>query len=137
VVNYTEDGYRDRLKELTGGRGVDVIYDPVGGDLMDPSLRSMAWNGRYLVVGFASGEIPKIPANLTLLKGCAVVGVFWGQFRRNEPQVEAENFRRLFELHAEDRIKPVISQTFPLAQARDALAVLAGRKVKGKIVLTV
>lgn len=137
LVNYAEDGYRDRLKELTGGRGVDVVYDPVGGDLMDPSLRSMAWNGRYLVVGFASGEIPKIPANLTLLKGCAVVGVFWGQFRRNEPEREAENFRRLFELHAEGRIRPVISQTFPLAQARDALAVLSDRKVKGKIVLTV
>lgn len=137
VVNYTEDGYRDRLKELTGGRGVDVVYDPVGGDLMDPSLRSMAWKGRYLVVGFASGEIPKIPANLTLLKGCSVVGVFWGQFRRNEPEVEAENFRRLFALHAEGRIKPAISATYPLAQARDALAVLADRKVKGKIVLTV
>ncbi|MEQ8397750.1 NADPH:quinone oxidoreductase family protein [Thalassobaculum sp.] len=137
LVNYAEDGYRDRLKELTGGRGVDVVYDPVGGDLMDPSLRSMAWNGRYLVVGFASGEIPRIPANLTLLKGCAVVGVFWGQFRRNEPEREAENFRRLFELHAEGRIRPVISQTFPLAQARDALAVLSDRKVKGKIVLTV
>ncbi len=137
TVNYTEDGYRDRLKELTGGRGVDVVYDPVGGDLLDPSLRSMAWNGRYLVVGFASGEIPRIPANLTLLKGCSVVGVFWGQFRRNEPELDAENFRRLFALHAEGRISPVISATFPLERAREALAVLSGRAAKGKVVLTV
>lgn len=137
LVNYTEDGYRDRLKELTGGRGVDVVYDPVGGDLFEPSLRSMAWNGRYLVVGFASGEIPKVPANLTLLKGCAVVGVFWGQFRRTEPEADAENFRRLFELHAAGRIKPLISATYPLAQAKDALHALAERRVTGKIVLTV
>lgn len=137
LVNYTEDGYRDRLKELTGGRGVDVVYDPVGGGLFEPSLRSMAWNGRYLVVGFASGEIPKVAANLTLLKGCSVVGVFWGQFRRTEPEVDAENFRRLFELHAAGKIRPLISATYPLEQAREALAVLTERKVKGKVVLTV
>ena len=137
TVNYTEDGYRDRLKELTCGRGVDVVYDPVGGDLLDPSLRSMAWNGRYLVVGFASGEIPRIPANLTLLKGCSVVGVFWGQFRRNEPELDAGNFRSLFALHAEGRIRPVISATFPLERAREALAVLSGRAAMGKVVLTV
>ena len=137
TVNYTEDGYRDSLKQLTGGRGVDVVYDPVGGDLLDPSLRSMAWNGRYLVVGFASGEIPRIPANLTLLKGCSVVGVFWGQFRRNEPELDAVNFRKLFALHAEKRIRPVISATFPLERAREALAVLSGRAAMGKVVLTV
>lgn len=137
LINYSEPGYRDRIKELTGGRGVDVVYDPVGGDLLDPSLRSTAWNGRYLVVGFASGEIPKIPANLTLLKGCAVVGVFWGQFRRNEPEVDAENFRELFALHAAGRISPVISATYPLAKAVDALHALAERRVTGKIVLTV
>lgn len=137
TVDYSRDGYRDRLKELTSGRGVDVVYDPVGGDLLDPSLRSMAWNGRYLVVGFASGEIPRIPANLTLLKGCSVVGVFWGQFRRNEPEADAENFRRLFDLHAAGRIRPVVSATYPLAEAREALAVLSGRKVTGKVVLTV
>ena len=137
VLNYAEDGYRDRLKELTGGRGVDLVYDPVGGALFEPTLRSMAWNGRYLVVGFASGEIPKVPANLTLLKGCAVVGVFWGQFRRNEPEADAENFRRLFALHAEGRLRPVISATYPLERAREALAALTGRTVKGKVVLTV
>lgn len=136
LVNYSEDGYRDRLKELTGGRGIDVVYDPVGGTLFEPSLRSMAWNGRYLVVGFASGEIPKVPANLTLLKGCAVVGVFWGQFRRNEPELDAENFRKLFELHAAGRIKPLISATYPLERAKEALHVLAERRVTGKIVLT-
>lgn len=136
VVNYAEDGYRDRLKELTGGRGVDVAYDPVGGALFEPTLRSMAWGGRHLVVGFASGEIPKVPANLTLLKGCSVVGVFWGQFRRNEPDVDAENFRRLFALHAEGRLRPVISATYPLERAREALAALTARSVKGKVVLT-
>ena len=137
LVNYSEDGYRDRLKELTGGRGIDVVYDPVGGALFEPSLRSMAWNGRYLVVGFASGEIPKVPANLTLLKGCAVVGVFWGQFRRTEPELDAENFRALFELHAAGRIKPLVSATYPLERAKEALHALAERRVTGKIVLTV
>jgi len=136
LVNYSEDGYRDRLKELTGGRGIDVVYDPVGGTLFEPSLRSMAWNGRYLVVGFASGEIPKVPANLTLLKGCAVVGVFWGQFRRNEPELDAENFRNLFELHAAGKIKPLISASYPLERAKEALHALAERRVTGKIVLT-
>lgn len=137
LVNYSEDGYRDRLKELTGGRGVDVVYDPVGGAIFEPSLRSMAWNGRYLVVGFASGDIPKVPANLTLLKGCAVVGVFWGQFRRNEPELDADNYRRLFALHADGKISPVISATYPLERAREALHALAERRVTGKVVLTV
>lgn len=137
TVNYVEDGFRDRLKELTGGRGVDVVYDPVGGDLLQPSLRSMAWNGRYLVVGFASGEIPKVPANLTLLKGCSVVGVFWGQFRRNEPEVDRANFEALFALHAEGKIAPLVSATYPLEKARDALAALSARAVTGKLVLTV
>jgi len=137
TVNYAEPGFRDRLKELTGGRGVDVVYDPVGGELTELSLRSLAWNGRHLVVGFASGEIPRIPANLTLLKGCSVVGVFWGQFRRTEAAVDAENFRRLFALHAEGKITPVVSATYPLERARDALAALSGRAAIGKIVLTV
>ncbi len=137
TVNYAEDGFRDRLKELTGGRGVDVVYDPVGGDLLQPSLRSMAWNGRYLVVGFASGEIPKVPANLTLLKGCSVVGVFWGQFRRNEPEVDRANFEALFALHAEGKIAPLVSATYPLEKARNALAALSARAVTGKLVLTV
>jgi len=136
-VNYAEDGFRDRLKELTGGRGVDVVYDPVGGALLQPSLRSMAWNGRYLVVGFASGEIPQVPANLTLLKGCSVVGVFWGQFRRTEPDVDRANFEALFEMHAAGRIRPLVSATYPLDQARDALAALSARSVTGKLVLTV
>lgn len=137
LVNYSEDGYRDRLKALTDGRGVDVAYDPVGGALFEPTLRSMAWNGRHLVVGFASGEIPKVPANLTLLKGCAVVGVFWGQFRRTERDLDAANFRELFALHAAGRIRPLVSATYPLERAREALHDLAERRVTGKIVLTV
>ena len=137
LVNYAEEGFRDRLKAATDGRGVDVVYDPVGGDLLQPSLRSMAWNGRYLVVGFASGDIPQIPANLTLLKGCSVVGVFWGQFRRNEPEVDAANFQALFDLHAAGRITPLVSATYPLEEATAALRALADRRVTGKVVLTV
>lgn len=135
-INYSLDGYRDRIKELTDGRGVDVIYDPVGGALFEPSLRSLAWGGRHLVVGFASGEIPKVPANLTLLKGCSVVGVFWGYFHRNQNALSVENFRHLFALHAEGRIKPLISTTYPLERTRDALTALSTRQVTGKVVVT-
>ncbi len=137
LVSYAGEGFRDRLKEITDGRGVDVVYDPVGGDLLQPALRSMAWNGRYLVVGFASGDIPQIPANLTLLKGCSVVGVFWGQFRRNEPEVDAANFRALFDLHAAGKITPLVSATYPLEDARKALRALNDRTVTGKLVLKV
>ena len=140
-INYaTEDGgkeMREKIKELTGGKGVDVVYDPVGGPYSEPALRSMAWRGRFLVVGFAAGDIPKIPLNLTLLKGCAIVGVFWGDFARREPKAFAESIGQLGIWFREGKLKPHVSQTFPLEQAVDALQLMAARKVKGKVVLTV
>ena len=140
-INYaTEDGgkeMREKIKELTGGKGVDVVYDPVGGAYSEPALRSTAWRGRFLVVGFAAGDIPKIPLNLTLLKGCSIVGVFWGDFARREPKAFAESIGQLGKWFREGKLKPHVSQTFPLAQAVDALKLMAARKVKGKVVLTV
>jgi NADPH2:quinone reductase len=127
---------RARIKALTGGNGPDVIYDPVGGAYTEPALRSIAWRGRLLVVGFATGEIPKIPLNLTLLKGCSIVGVFWGEFTRREPQQFAESVQRLFRWYGEGKLKPHISERFPLDRAADALTRMAERKVTGKLVLT-
>lgn len=137
LIDYSQVELKEAVKGLTGGKGADVIYDPVGGDLFDQATRCINWKGRLLVVGFASGRIPQFPANLALLKGSAVVGVFWGSFREREPEVNAENFRQLFKLHAEGRIKPLISQTFPLEKAAEALRVFIERKAVGKLVLTV
>jgi NADPH2:quinone reductase len=137
TINYATEDLRERIKALTGGAGPDVIYDPVGGPYTEPALRSIAWRGRLLVVGFAAGEIPKIPLNLTLLKGCAIVGVFWGEFTRREPQRFAESMQRLGRWYAEGRLKPHISATFPLERAAEALTRLANREVTGKVVLTV
>ncbi len=136
TINYGGESLRDRIKELTGGRGVDVVFDPVGGDHLEAAVRSAAWRGRVLVVGFAAGAIPKIPANLVLLKGCALVGVFWGAFRGREPDVDAANFRRLFAWHKEGRLRPLIGTVRPLEEASAALRALADRTAIGKIVLT-
>jgi NADPH2:quinone reductase len=137
TINYTADDLRDRVKAITNGRGVDVVYDPVGGAYTEPALRSLAWRGRLLVVGFAAGEIPKIPLNLTLLKGCSIVGVFWGEFTRREPQRFAESMQQLGRWYADGKLKPHVSQTYPLERAADALTAMANRQVKGKVVLTV
>jgi NADPH2:quinone reductase len=137
TINYASEDLRERIKDLTDNRGPDVIYDPVGGPYTEPALRSIAWRGRLLVVGFAAGDIPKIPLNLTLLKGCAIVGVFWGEFARREPARFAESIGQLGRWFADGRIKPHISATFPLDRAADALALMAARKVTGKVVLTV
>ncbi len=136
TVNYASESLRDRLKEITGGKGVDVAFDPVGGDYLEQAVRASAWRGRVLVVGFASGGIPKVPANLLLLKGSSLVGVFWGAFRQKEPEVEAANFHRLFEWHADGRLHPRIGQVLPLEQAPAALRSLLDRTAIGKIVLT-
>jgi NADPH:quinone reductase len=136
TLNYATEDLRERVKALTGGAGADVVYDPVGGNYTELALRSIAWRGRLLVVGFAAGEIPRIPLNLTLLKGCSIVGVFWGDFTRREPQHFAEAMARLGRWYAEGRLKPHISATFPLDRAADALALMAARKVTGKVVLT-
>ncbi|MDH0288818.1 NADPH:quinone oxidoreductase family protein [Pseudomonas sp. GD04087] len=137
LINYSEGSLKDKLKEITGGQGVDVIYDPVGGELFEEAFRSIAWNGRMLVVGFASGTIPALPANLTLLKGASLVGVFWGSFAQRQPQDNAANFQQLFKWFAEGKIKPLVSQTFPLEKAADAINHLGQRKAVGKVVVTV
>jgi NADPH2:quinone reductase len=135
VINYLTEDLRERIKTLTSGRGVDVIVDPVGGPYTEPALRSMAWRGRLLVVGFAAGEIPRIPLNLTLLKGCAIVGVFWGDYVRREPESFRASVAQLGEWYAEGKIKPHISATFPLDRAAQALDLMAARKVVGKVVI--
>lgn len=138
LINYSAESLRDRLKELTGGQGVDVIYDPVGGKLFEEAFRSIAWNGRMLVVGFAAGgDIPALPANLPLLKGAALVGVFWGAFAQRQPQDNAANFEQLFAWHAEGRLRPLISQRFALEQTAAAIAQLGQRKAVGKLVVQV
>lgn len=136
LINYTEEDFRGRLKEITDGKGVDVVYDPVGGDLFEPAVRSTGWNGRILVVGFAGGYIPKLPVNLTLLKGSSVVGVFWGEFTRRQPADSAQNNKELMEMFLQGKVKPHVSQTFPLERAADALNVLQNRQAKGKLVIT-
>jgi NADPH:quinone reductase len=136
IVTYGEGPpLKDQVKELTGGAGADVIYDAVGGDVFEQSLRCIAWDGRLLVVGFAGGTIPSAKANLILLKGCSVVGVFWGAFAAREPQRNAENFQRLFEMYEKNQLRPHISHRFPLERAADALEALVRREVVGKAVL--
>jgi NADPH2:quinone reductase len=135
-INYATEDLRERIKALTEGRGVDVVYDPVGGPYSEPAFRSLAWRGRLLVVGFAAGDIPKLPLNLALLKGASVVGVFWGDFTRREPRQFADSVRQLGEWDRQGKLRPHVSQTFPLEQAAEALKLMAARQVKGKIVLT-
>jgi len=137
TINYTTEDLRERIKALTHGAGVDVVYDPVGGAYTELALRSMAWRGRLLVIGFAAGDIPKIPLNLPLLKGLSIVGVYWGEWTRREPENFAEAMARLGGWYAEGHLKPHISATFPLERAADALTLMAARKVTGKVVLTV
>ncbi|HWU74936.1 MAG TPA: NADPH:quinone oxidoreductase family protein [Rhodanobacter sp.] len=134
-INYTDEDLRERIKVLTEDRGVNVVYDPVGGDFTEPALRCVSWRGRYLVVGFAAGDIPKIPINLLLLKGSSLVGVFWGEFMRREPALNAENIGQLLGWLRERRIQPLISCRYPLAQAPQALDALLGRQAIGKLVV--
>ncbi|MDX8443347.1 NADPH:quinone oxidoreductase family protein [Mesorhizobium australafricanum] len=135
LVNYSEQSLKDRVKELTGGSGADVVYDPVGGELFEQALRATAWEGRVLVVGFASGMIPKPPVNLALLKGCSIVGVFFGGFHARQPDDNRRNFDELFEFHKAGLLKPLIDHTMPLERAAEALRLVSERKVIGKIVL--
>ena len=136
TINYATEDLRERIKALTEGRGVDVVYDAVGGPYTEPAFRSLAWRGRLLVVGFAAGEIPKLPLNLALLKGASVVGVFWGDFTRREPGEFAESVKQLGRWFREGKLRPHVSQTFPLRQAAEALKLMTARQVKGKVVLT-
>jgi NADPH2:quinone reductase len=135
TINYTREDLRERIKALTDGRGIDVIVDPVGGALTEAALRSIAWRGRHLVVGFAAGEIPRLPLNLTLLKGCSIVGVFWGDFLRREPDAFGESVAQLARWHAAGMIAPRISAIVRLERAAEALQLIAARQVTGKIVI--
>ena len=135
TLNYARESLREGLRRLTDGRGVDVLYDPVGGELADPALRSMAWKGRYLVIGFAGGEIPKLPLNLVLLKGCDVVGVFWGSFVDREPEAHAENMAWLLGHVAAGRLSARVHAIYPLAETPAALGVLARREATGKVLV--
>lgn len=137
TINYTQQDLREALKAITGGKGVDVVYDPVGGSFAEPAFRSIAWNGRYLVVGFAGGAIPSLPLNLPLLKGASVVGVFWGQFLKVEPEVHKANVAELLAWVGEGRLRPHISAVFPLERAAEAMRVVIDRKARGKVVLKV
>src|SRR3954465_1019717 len=136
TINYATEDLRERVKALTEARGVDVVYDAVGGSYTEPAFRSLAWRGPPLVVGFAAGEIPRLPLNLPLLKGAAVAGVLWGDFARREPQRFAESVAQLGRWYGEGKLRPHVSQTLPLAKAAEAIMLLASRKAKGKIVLT-
>jgi NADPH2:quinone reductase len=135
VINYTTDSLKDKLKELTGGKGVDVVYDPVGGEYAEVALRNTGWEGRYLVVGFAAGDIPRIPLNLTLLKGCSVVGVFWGAFTEKEPHKNQQNLQELLQWYLQGMLNPHISAIYQLNEAATALNDMLQRKVMGKVVL--
>jgi NADPH:quinone reductase len=135
AINYETDDLREAIRAHTDGRGVDVVYDPVGGRYAEPAVRGLAWKGRYLVVGFAAGDIPKIPLNLVLLKGSALVGVYWGDFTRREPEASAANFGQLVAWLRAGKIRPLVGATYPLERAADALADLMKRKVQGKAVL--
>ncbi len=135
TINYTKENLRDAIKAATGGKGPDVIYDPVGGDFAEPAFRSIAWRGRYLVVGFASGPIPALPLNLALLKGASIVGVFWGDFARREPQANAAMMKELAQWYAQGKVKPVIDRTMPMDQLKAAYAHMGSRGVKGKLVM--
>lgn len=136
TINYAEQDLREAIREHTDNRGVDVVYDPVGGSMTEAALRGCAWRGRLLVIGFASGEIPKPPLNLALLKGASIVGVFWGGFVEREPEHNAADLKTLFTLLGEGKLRPHIAGTYPLARGGEAIAALASRQVSGKLVIT-
>jgi NADPH2:quinone reductase len=137
LINYSTEDLKERVKEITRGKGVDVVYDPVGGALAEAALRSMAWKGRYLVIGFAAGDIPRIPLNLPLLKGCSVVGVFWGSFVGREPQVQMQNVAELWALFESGKLKPVVGETHRMEGFAAAFDSLRSRRALGKVVVLV
>jgi NADPH2:quinone reductase len=135
AIDYGKEDLRERLKTLTGGKGVDVVCDPVGGKYSELALRSTAWRGRFLVVGFADGEIPRIPLNLALLKGCSIVGVFWGDFLKREPANAERDVRELVGMVLSGKIKPLVSARYALEETPKALAAIMRREVQGKVVI--
>jgi NADPH:quinone reductase len=135
TIDYSTQNLRDELKALTDGRGVDLVVDPVGGSYSEPALRSMAWRGRFLVIGFADGAVPRIALNLPLLKGCSIVGVFWGDYVRREPAAAGHAIQQLLELVESGRIRPHISGRYPLERAGEAIERLASRAAHGKLIV--
>ena len=136
TINYSGEDLRERIKDITGGRGVDVVFDPVGGELSEPALRSTGWDGRFLVIGFAAGDIPSIPLNLALLKGLSIVGVFWGSWVARDPEGSAANYRELFEMVAAGTISPRATDVYPFERYVDAFSLITNRQARGKVVLT-
>ena len=137
TINYTEQELKGAVRELTDGRGVDVVFDPVGGDLSESAFRAIAWNGRLLVIGFAAGDIPAIPLNLPLLKGASIVGVYWGDWLTKEPNTAAEMVAELYDLAAAGRVHPRVSDVFALAEFANGYAALTNRTASGKVVVRV
>ena len=137
VINYSDGELKEKVKALTDGLGADVIYDPIGGDIFMQCMRCINWKGRVLVIGFASGPIPEVPTNLALLKGCSIVGVFWGRFTGAEPEENSQNFDELFALHAKGKLKPQITKSYSLDDAAEAISSLENRKATGKVVIEI
>lgn len=137
TINYATASLRDEVKRLTGGKGADVVYDPIGDRFAEPAFRSIAWNGRYLVVGFAAGSIPALPLNLALIKGASIVGVFWGAFTQAEPELHRANMAELLEWYAAGKLKPHVSKHYPLAESAEAIRWMMDRKAQGKVVVEV
>jgi NADPH2:quinone reductase len=136
VIDYSATSLRDAVKEFTGGRGVDVVYDPVGGDLAEQAFRSLGWHGRYLVIGFASGEIPRLPLNIALLKEASVIGVWWGTWAGHHPEVASRNMHDLAAMVEAGTLRPRVTERYPLERFADAFAAITGRRALGKVVLT-
>ena len=136
VINYTDIDLKATLKEASGGKGYDVIYDPVGGDYAEPAIRNLAWNGRFLVIGFASGPIPSIPLNLALLKGASFVGVFWGRFMGEEPEINMQNIKELWELFENGKLSPIVTDCYSIEQYEEAFNCMLERRARGKVIIT-
>ena len=136
MIDYRAGEFKDIVKTITDGRGADVVFDPVGGSVLAQSMRCIAWEGRLLVIGFAAGDIPEVPAGLVLVKNIAMVGVYWGAYRMHDPAVITGSLRRLFAWFEEGALRPAISETLPLEHAAEAMQRLLGREARGKIVLT-
>jgi NADPH2:quinone reductase len=137
VVDYVNEDLKAAIKSLTKGKGADVVYDPVGGDFTEKALRATAWKGRYLILGWAAGSIPKIPTNLVLLKGCSIVGVFWGSYAMRDPAGLARSFERLFEMVSDGRVSPHIDKVYPLEEGAEAIRAIGARQVLGKVLVRV
>lgn len=135
LFNYAKDDLKDGLKKIGGAKGIDIVFDPVGGNFTEAALRSLGWEGRLLVIGFAAGPIPRIPLNLALLKSCDIRGVFWGAFNKNFPEQSAANFRKIIQWAAEGKISSHVHATFPLAKTAEAMQVLSSRQAMGKVIL--